>query len=92
MPKELIYEPHGVAFPEDPERRGAVDVRWDRESGYFQIGTHDPQSEVFVPGTPLSETTIPAEYGWWVNLDRRGINDLIRVLRRARDQAFGRDE
>jgi hypothetical protein len=27
-----------------------------------------------------------------VHLDRRGINDLIRHLRRARDQAFGRDE
>jgi hypothetical protein len=28
----------------------------------------------------------------WCELDRRTINDLIRVLRRARDQAFGRDE
>lgn len=36
------------------------------------------------------------EAGWidrvYVDLDRKGINDLIRVLRRARDQAFGRDE
>lgn len=30
--------------------------------------------------------------GFWVDLDRRGINQLIRNLRRARDQAFGRDE
>lgn len=30
--------------------------------------------------------------GFYVQLDRRGINDLIRHLRRARDQAFGRDE
>lgn len=30
--------------------------------------------------------------GWYVNLDRHQINDLIRILRRARDQAFGRDE
>ena len=92
MPKELIYEPEGVAFPDDPGRRGAVDVRWDRESGYFQIGTHDPASEVWVPGGELPEGVIPVEYGWWVSLDRGGINDLIRVLRRARDQAFGRDE
>lgn len=28
----------------------------------------------------------------WANLDRREINELIRVLRRARDSAFGRDE
>ena len=26
------------------------------------------------------------------NLDRKSINKLIRVLRRARDQAYGRDE
>lgn len=30
--------------------------------------------------------------GFYVTLDRNGINDLIRHLRRARDQAFGRDE
>jgi hypothetical protein len=28
----------------------------------------------------------------YVTLNRSGINDLIRNLRRARDQAFGRDE
>lgn len=31
-------------------------------------------------------------HGWHVDLDRYQINELIRVLRRARDQAFGRDE
>lgn len=31
-------------------------------------------------------------YGLWSNLNRDDINQLIRVLRRARDQAFGRDE
>lgn len=30
--------------------------------------------------------------GLWADLNRRGCNDLIRVLRRARDAAFGRDE
>lgn len=30
--------------------------------------------------------------GLWATLDREGCNRLIRVLRRARDQAFGRDE
>jgi hypothetical protein len=32
------------------------------------------------------------ERGLFVDLDRAGINQAIRVLRRARDQAFGRDE
>lgn len=31
-------------------------------------------------------------HGWWCDLDRRGINDLIRLLRRARDHAYGKDE
>lgn len=30
--------------------------------------------------------------GWFVTLDRDGINHGIRLLRRARDAAFGRDE
>jgi hypothetical protein len=30
--------------------------------------------------------------GFYVDLDRSGINKMIRDLRRARDQAFGRDE
>ncbi len=30
--------------------------------------------------------------GWHVDLHRDQVNDLIRVLRRARDQTFGRDE
>src|SRR5947207_9316654 len=30
--------------------------------------------------------------GWYASLDRAGVNKLIRVLRTARDQAFGRDE
>lgn len=29
--------------------------------------------------------------GMYVSLDREGVNRLIRVLRRARDQAFGSD-
>lgn len=29
--------------------------------------------------------------GWFATLDREGINRLIRVLRRARDAAFGAD-
>lgn len=34
----------------------------------------------------------PGEEGWYVDLDRRAINDLIKHLRRARDRAYGRDE
>jgi len=33
-----------------------------------------------------------AQEGWFIDLDRYGLNSLIRNARRARDQAFGRDE
>ncbi len=40
------------------------------------------------------DVDVPASFdGWHATLDdRRLVNDLIRHLRRARDQAFGRDE
>ena len=40
----------------------------------------------------LDVVSAPGGNGVWVTLDRRGCNDLIRFVRRARDQAFGRDE
>lgn len=38
-----------------------------------------------VPYTPSWE-------GWFVDLDRAGVNDLIRALRTARDKSYGADE
>ena len=122
MPKEVIRG-DSVAYgtPDEPRGYGAVEVRWGRETGYFQIATKcldaftgetyvPPSVEVqptFAPGTVQAtspdepqfigeliavEGPMPVQEGFYVNLDRRGINELIRVLRRARDQAFGRDE
>ena len=53
-------------------------VGWDR-MGNVQVG-------VDVEGAEVGES------GLWADLDRKGCNDLIRVVRRARDSAFGRDE
>jgi hypothetical protein len=30
--------------------------------------------------------------GWFIHMDRTGLNRLIRALRKARDAAYGRDE
>jgi len=54
-----------------------VKVGW-RSQGGVQVGV-----------TPPGDA---AEEGLWADLDRQGCNDLIRILRRARDSAFGRDE
>lgn len=80
MPKELIHN----RYPElDPDLQ--VRVGWNREAGHVEIAT------VAADDRKLEEIT-PDGNGWFVQLDRAGINRLILVLRRARDAAYGRDE
>jgi hypothetical protein len=89
MPKELIN---------DPESSFAVEVNWGRDVGHIQIATVTRPKQ---GNTPLllaelverwDEGTRELATGLFCTLDRRMINELIRMLRRARDQAFGRDE
>lgn len=84
MPKEYVVDymaPH--AEDQEPFR---VMVGWTRDLGHVEIATINPNVE----GTNEAWT---AAAGLHVHLhDRRQVNDLIRYLRRARDQAFGRDE
>lgn len=54
-------------------------VRWGRD-GSVQLATVDLE---------LDESD-PAR-GMFADMDRNGINRLIQVLRRARDQAYGAD-
>lgn len=56
---------------------GEVELRWGK-AGYFQMTTGKIEPD------GISNT-------YYVQLDREGINDLIRKLRRARDYAFGKD-
>jgi hypothetical protein len=84
MPKEYVDStmPHmtenGV-IEDDPFR---VKVSWNKETGDVQIATINPGNEYAYDEIG----------GYYVDLDRTQINRLIKVLRRARDQAFGRDE
>jgi hypothetical protein len=67
-----------------------VEVRWSRwPDSHVQVVSRLRGYEVFVPE---GEEPIPCMYGLFVTLERDAINKLIRHLRRARDQAFGRDE
>ena len=86
MPKEYIESCEGP-FDGAPF---AVRVGWSREAEYVQIATIDPEGETLSDSGGKNEVKV--EGGNFVDLDRRRINDLIRLLRRARDQAFGRDE
>jgi hypothetical protein len=81
MPKELIFEKneHG-----DPNTQGTViRVGWSRESGHVELATIRDDSQVLEPGVEAN--------GWFAQMDRQSINRLIRVLRNARDSAFGKD-
>ena len=69
-----------------------VDVLWSREGSSVQIVSkvQDAEGGRYM-GDDYGETAHFTD-GMYVDLDRRAINKLIRNLRRARDQAFGRDE
>lgn len=67
--------------------REAVRVGWERDR-LVQIAT---VSKAGVEGS-ASPLEAQVDQGQFVDLDRQSINHLIRVLKRARDQAFGRDE
>ena len=96
MPREMISSSnHGTNDHPAP----LVQVAWGRET-YVQVGVcYDDRPRVDGSGhVPRSEAsdeidsmrvTIPE--GLWSDLNRDGINRLIRVLRKARDQAYGVD-
>lgn len=89
MPKEYIVLPRDRARAD--EQGGQVPatlVSWSRDGEYVQLAT------VIQAGTTGALQPVEAEVdqGLFMDLDRRSINALMRVLRRARDQAFGADE
>lgn len=104
MPKEFInnryYGQHGRSHElcEDVEQTGhfetcagtpvalddsAVKVGWSKEAEHVEIAVvhHRDGAE----GSDESEA-------WHSQFDRIGLNRLIRTLRQARDDAFGKDE
>jgi hypothetical protein len=96
VPKEKIY---------DESAMYDVEIGWGQDRS-VQVGitTHDgvpviaklagienlsPADLGRAGATPDS----PAGFtGLWSTLDRAGINRLIKMLRKARDEAYGRDE
>lgn len=83
MPKDIIHDDTLIPGT-DNSTPMAVSIGWQRDGG-VQLGSINLQN-----GDGDKRHT--SEYGWFVDLDREMINKIIRVLRRARDQAFGVDE
>lgn len=107
MPKVNIYEAThggvdvetGKELPAPQPRR--ISIGWSKDQhAQLGVGWVDPDAKVpphmgwtkdFITSTELDE----AQKVWesqWIDLDRHTINQLIRELRKARDEAFGRDE
>lgn len=93
MPKEIVNGERTVDESGLPSQPSYVHVGWDRDK-YVQIATVEPHGRI-APYDPATDKYVVAHGGvpgWFVTLDREGINALIRNLRKARDAAFGRDE
>lgn len=90
MPKEAVYGEQMQATSESAPIVPIVEVRWGRDGGYVQVVSKatDASDGRFAGDSEETHFTD----GYHVDLSRHAINDLIRHLRRARDQAFGRDE
>lgn len=93
MPRFMLYP---NPSPGEAHADTRVEVAWGRDSGDVVIAATKLR-----PGAHRDwETTVPDENGhayraWegeFVPLTRDKINQLIRELRRARDQAYGADQ
>lgn len=85
MPKEYI-EDRWTGHDDDAVAEGSsakVKVGWSREAGHVEVATVAPDDMTLRP--------TPEGNGWFVQLDRAGLNRLIRTLRKARDSAYGPD-
>lgn len=90
MPKETIYE---NAYSGEAGNRIEptiyTQVGWSRD-GSVQIATVNQLGKLVGPdGKVVEDIGSP---GWFMDLNRHKINQLIKILRKARDDAFGRDE
>ena len=87
MPKEIV---RGDGYD--------VEVRWGADGSVQVASVMQPPLTAESPASlgTLVETWSTEERfaatGLYSTLDRRQVNDLIRILRRARDAAYGRDE
>lgn len=64
----------------------AVKVGWTKDLDHVEIAVVHHRDVADGAGSEHDDGT------WHAQFDRAGINRLIRTLRRARDDAFGRDE
>lgn len=74
-----------VGWLNSPDGAGWVQVHMEAAPEYFRFVADHPDGPSLEQGVQRTSAYSPV-------LNRDEINRLIRVLRRARDQAYGRDE
>lgn len=96
MPKEVIRSKY-EGNSDNPEP--VIRVGWSKEQGHVDVASVslDPKQGLSFYDEDVKQwVTFDKrdflENGWFVQLDRNGINKMIKALRTARDQAFGKDE
>jgi hypothetical protein len=83
MPKEIVVASWDY-IPEDEEVEPLVEVSWQRGLEHVQVVTYSRSK--------ITHDTADRDTAQFVTLNRTAINQLIRNLRKARDQSFGKDE
>lgn len=90
-PDGLPYSPvpEGTEYIEDP----SLDVTWSRDNGHVQLSIEFTREQWLSNLRTLQEDeAITRRAIFTDSLARHEINHLIRILRRARDAAYGSDE
>lgn len=78
------------AMHRSPQLSPAAGVEVVMKPDYKAI-LDDVLDEIETGGMISHRGAIPCNEGYYVTLDRNGLNDLIRAARRARDKSFGKD-
>lgn len=87
MPKEVFYDRPAT---ESATQAGAAYFT-PTDGLHLRVGWDDYYPRVMV-GVEHNDHEDRVDDGMFLNLDRQQVNDLIKVLRRARDRVFGADE
>lgn len=95
MPKHNIYQRPG---PDGQDSSRRLELHWQRDT-FVSLATtawagdlaQVDTAQEFLPSVD-DGVMVPAWRGDFIPLERDQVNHLIRQLRAARDQAYGKDE
>lgn len=90
--KEHQYVQIGIVDLTAPEVEGMVTPKSRERLDAWVEEFLDDANDATIDFEALSQMVPGVHRGWFIQADRSALNAMIRILRRARDGAFGRDE